>query len=89
VIAVKGIVDGKVQRVWFRRYVQSVAEPLGLAGYAKNLADGRVEVLLIGAENAVVQGQRAVEQGSPLSRVKSVNWVEMACPGTPQGFDIL
>ncbi|MCK9503471.1 MAG: acylphosphatase [Porticoccaceae bacterium] len=88
-IAVKGIVDGKVQRVWFRRYVQSVAEPLGLAGYARNLSDGRVEVLLVGAEEAVTQGKLAVAQGSPRSRVTAVTWVEVACPESNQGFDVI
>ncbi len=48
-------VIGRIQRVGFRRYALDLAQELGLAGYAKNLPDGSVQVL--------VQGKR-----EPLSR---------------------
>lgn len=87
-IAVKGIVSGKVQRVWFRRYVQSVAEPLGIAGYAKNLPNGSVEVLLWGSEEAVRQCQDAVAKGPPGSRVDSLSWSREENPVPPVGFEV-
>jgi acylphosphatase len=43
-------VEGWVQGVGFRWWVRSRALELGLAGYAENLADGRVKVLAEGAE---------------------------------------
>jgi len=38
-----------VQGVGYRFFAQRVAERLGIAGYAKNLRDGRVEVYAIGS----------------------------------------
>ena len=43
-------VHGHVQRVGFRWWTRSRALELGLAGYAKNLRDGRVEVVAEGEQ---------------------------------------
>lgn len=42
-------VEGRVQGVGFRWWVRANALELGLAGYAENLADGRVKVVAEGA----------------------------------------
>jgi acylphosphatase len=42
------LVSGLVQGVGFRWFVARHARALGLAGYARNLADGRVEVVASG-----------------------------------------
>lgn len=47
------VVDGRVQGVFFRAAAQRVAESNGVAGWARNLADGRVELELEGEEAAV------------------------------------
>ncbi len=41
-------VTGRVQGVGFRWWVRSNALELGLAGFAENLADGRVKVVAEG-----------------------------------------
>ena len=46
-------VSGRVQGVGFRNFVQRAAVPLAIKGYARNLADGRVEVLAMGTAAAV------------------------------------
>ncbi|MAT52401.1 MAG: acylphosphatase [Porticoccaceae bacterium] len=74
VMIVVGTVRGKVQGVWFRRFVTENARSLNVAGYAKNLDDGRVEVLLCGSEHAVEWLKQQVEQGPPLARVDGVEW---------------
>ncbi len=42
------LVSGMVQGVGFRWYVARHARALGLGGYARNLPDGRVEVIASG-----------------------------------------
>src|SRR5690349_22585285 len=46
-------VRGDVQGVGFRFWARSQARALGLVGYAKNLPDGRVEVVAQGPGDAV------------------------------------
>ena len=41
-------ISGRVQGVGYRYFALGVAERLGIAGYAANLSDGRVEVYAIG-----------------------------------------
>lgn len=45
--------SGKVQGVYFRASSQQMAIELGLSGYARNLADGGVEVMDSGDKNNV------------------------------------
>ena len=52
-LRVVALVSGLVQGVGYRWYVRSRAETAGLAGSARNLVDGRVEVVLEGPEAAV------------------------------------
>ncbi len=46
-------ISGCVQGVFFRASTRTKAIELGIRGYARNLTDGRVEVLAIGTPNAV------------------------------------
>jgi len=46
-------VTGRVQGVFFRASTRAQAQRLGVTGYARNLPDGRVEVLACGSEDAV------------------------------------
>ncbi|NHO64155.1 acylphosphatase [Aestuariicella hydrocarbonica] len=70
----KGWVSGRVQGVGFRYFVQQCAQRAGLTGYARNLQDGRVEVLLQGPSVRVSQVKILVEQGPAGSSVSSVEW---------------
>lgn len=65
-------VSGRVQGVSFRAYTQARALELGLSGYARNLPDGRVEVLACGSEPAVGELHDWLWTGSPAAQVESV-----------------
>jgi len=49
----RSFVSGRVQGVFYRATCVRKARDLGLTGFARNLADGRVEVLACGDEASV------------------------------------
>ena len=53
-VAKKIFISGRVQGVFFRESTRQIASELKLTGGVRNLADGRVEVLVAG-EDAVIQ----------------------------------
>ena len=71
--SIKLIVSGKVQGVSFRWFTVQAARDLRLNGYAKNLADGSVEVRAEGPELALKSLIKKVNQGPQISRVDDVN----------------
>lgn len=66
-------VAGRVQGVFFRASTRERARALGVTGYARNLSDGRVEVLAYGSCDAVEALCRWLWQGPPAARVTSVD----------------
>lgn len=66
------LVSGKVQGVFFRASTARVAEELGLRGHARNLPDGRVEVLAVGSATALESLASWLWQGPPRARVTDV-----------------
>ena len=69
---IRALVEGRVQGVWFRRSTQQQAQPLGITGHAKNLPDGRVEVLASGDSEAVAALIRWLHQGPANAQVVRV-----------------
>ncbi len=51
--AARFLVSGRVQGVFYRGSTREQAVALGLSGYARNLPDGRVEVVASGDEGAL------------------------------------
>jgi acylphosphatase len=66
------LVSGRVQGVWYRASTQRQAQDLDVTGYAKNLMDGRVEVLACGPEAAVEALCRWLWQGPTHAEVSAV-----------------
>ena len=85
-IAARFIVDGKVQGVWFRAATREQALRLGISGYAKNLPDGRVEVLACGTDEAIAALERWLWQGPPLADVQNVSREVVEPPPGLHGF---
>jgi acylphosphatase len=71
------IVDGRVQGVFFRDYTRRQANLLELKGWARNLPDGAVEIMISGPHEKVDAMIEWFQIGSPLSTVVSVNVEEV------------
>jgi acylphosphatase len=65
-------VSGIVQGVGFRYFARQVAERLGIAGYAKNLRDGRVEVYAIAPPAALETLRAELKRGPRAAMVSGV-----------------
>lgn len=81
------LVSGRVQGVFFRASARDQARRLNLTGYARNLPDGRVEVLACGEGEDVVRLGDWLEDGPPQARVAQVEVEETDRPA-PAGFDV-
>lgn len=66
-------VTGHVQGVFFRATTKDIADQLNLLGYAKNLEDGSLEIMVIGNEESIDQLIRWCWQGPPAARVENVH----------------
>ena len=69
-------ISGIVQGVGFRVYIQNQARRNQIQGWIKNLNDGRVEVLLVGTQENVLEMIKLCKRGRPWSKVSDVqvNW---------------
>jgi len=70
-----------VQGVGYRFFAIRLAQRLGLAGYVKNLRDGRVEVYAAGPNEALNALRRELEKGPSGAMVDGV--VEEEAPLDP------
>jgi acylphosphatase len=66
------LVSGMVQGVGFRWFVARHARSLGLAGYARNLPDGRVEVVVSGPDGALPELEKLLQAGPAHAQVERV-----------------
>jgi acylphosphatase len=88
-VARRCYVAGRVQGVFYRATTRSRAEALGVTGHARNLPDGRVEVLACGSPPAVEALCAWLWEGPPAAHVTAVDVVPVATgslPGRPVSF---
>ncbi|MFC4314868.1 acylphosphatase [Steroidobacter flavus] len=88
-IARRCFVSGRVQGVFYRASTRQKATALGCTGYARNLPDGRVEVLAVGEPPAVQGLLDWLWRGPPAAEVKLVEVQELALEALgelPVGF---
>jgi acylphosphatase len=84
-VRVVAVVSGHVQGVGYRWFVRGRATSAGLAGSARNLPDGRVEVVLEGPEPEVHALVSALDDPDAPGRVADVVWRHEAARGS-SGF---
>ncbi len=81
-------VSGRVQMVYFRGSTQAVAREQGLAGWVRNLPDGRVEAVFEGPRAAVQALVDWCHQGPPSARVERVEVQWEPPQDEPPGFRV-
>lgn len=64
------LVTGRVQGVSFRYYTQQKAIELGVKGWVRNLADGRVEVMACAEPTALNRFNEWLQHGPPAAEVR-------------------
>lgn len=74
--AAKVYIGGEVQGVFFRASAQERANDLGLGGWVRNMADGRVEVFAQGPRSLLDVFVHWLHDGPTAARVDEVHIVE-------------
>ena len=69
------LVSGRVQGVFYRSSAQRQARQLGLQGWVRNLADGRVEIFVCGDEDGVNTIEKWLEIGPEYAKVTNIEGV--------------
>lgn len=70
-------ISGKVQGVWYRASAQDAAIERGITGWARNLPDGRVEVIACGERGSLMEFYAWLKEGPPLALVAEVTIEEI------------
>lgn len=76
-------ISGRVQGVGYRAFAARAGRALRLRGGARNLDDGRVEIIATGAVHALDRLEAALGEGTSLSRVSRVDVEILAAPLSP------
>ncbi len=84
---VRCYVEGRVQRVFFRASTAQIAQRLGLTGWARNLPDGRVEVVACGAPQALDELCEWLWEGPAAASVSEVR-IEHCEEAPPPRFEV-
>jgi len=69
----KFIITGKVQGVFYRKFISQGARKMRIEGYVQNLADGSVEVVAVLFDEDIEKFKKILKDGSPLSYVESID----------------
>lgn len=81
-------IEGRVQGVFFRDSMRQKARELGIAGWARNTPDGKVEAVFEGEHQSIREMLDWCEQGPPQASVQRIK----TSPEAPQGestFEVL
>ncbi len=82
------LVSGRVQGVFFRGATHAKMRSLGLSGFVRNLADGRVEAVVEGDDARVEQALAFLRRGPPHAKVEAVEVSDEPCTGDRSEFEL-
>jgi len=86
IVARRVLIGGRVQGVGFRMFAAARAAAEGVHGYAKNLPDGRVEVLIEGDGEAVDRVELALRRGPAHAAVETFDVEDIVPTHRSTGF---
>ncbi|MBW4933021.1 acylphosphatase [Marinobacter sp. F4206] len=82
------LISGLVQGVYYRASATTRATELGLTGYARNLPDGRVEIVAEGNEDQLERLKAWCCDGPPAARVDDIEVTTAPATGEYSDFGI-
>lgn len=82
------LVSGRVQGVGFRYHARKEAQALSIAGWVRNLPDGRVELMIQGEESALEALVAWCRRGPDRGFVTSLEMEELPIDPTLSGFKV-
>lgn len=74
---VRILVSGRVQGVYFRMFTQNKAKHLGINGHARNLPDGRVEIVAEADNISIDKLIKWCKKGPVTARVDDIEIIDM------------
>lgn len=89
-IAKRALFEGRVQGIGFRYSVKQLAMGFDVVGWIKNLADGNVELHIMGEEDEVEEFLHEIVEESAMARnIKHMQANEIPLLEDVKGFRIL
>ena len=89
-IAKRALFEGRVQGIGFRYSIKQLAMGFDIVGGIKNLADGRVELQLMGEEDEVEEFlKEIIEESAMAHNIKEMRAEEIPLLEDAKGFRIL
>lgn len=82
-------IEGRVQGVFYRVWTRGEAEKLGLTGWVRNLADGRVEAVFEGPKESAEEMIEKCKQGPQIAGVKHLDVIWEDATGEFNNFEIV
>jgi len=80
--------DGRVQGVGFRYTARRVASGYDVAGYVRNLPDGRVELVASGEPDEVDEFLAAMRESELAGHIENESAAEIGVTAGLRGFEI-
>jgi acylphosphatase len=87
-VARRYLISGRVQGVGFRYFTEAAAAREGLAGWVRNLPDGRVEISIEGEAESVERFEHKIAHGPPGARVGDFEVEEIVPSYRGTGFSV-
>ena len=78
IVARNYLITGSVQGVGFRYFAERAARSIGITGWVRNLADGRVEAHANGTREQLSEFESRLRSGPPRAAVRGFETLEAA-----------